>query len=298
MSSIKKIWKNSLILITASLFTAACASSTPANPDPYESFNRHTYAFNKALDKAILKPIAVTYKRILPWPVTDGISNFFDNMDMITTIANDILQVKMRYIGLDTGRFVLNATVGIGGLFDVATRVGMPKHYEDFGLTLARWGYKNSTYIVLPLFGPSTFRDAVGMPVDFIVLSPYTLLPWHSPWWQIRYSLLGLYYIDHRAVLLDYDDLLNQAALDEYSFVRDAYLQHRQSLISGDSLGSDIYLSDATPNATKTTSTSQVGGNGNDDDIYIPDDTSDVTKTTKNTTATNTTTTTQKTTTQ
>lgn len=295
MSSIKKIWKNSLFIITAALFTAACASSTPTNPDPYESFNRHTYAFNKALDNAILKPVAVTYKKLLPWPVTEGISNFFDNMDMITTICNDILQVKMRYIGLDTGRFVLNATVGVGGLFDVATHVGMPKHYEDFGLTLARWGYTNSTYIVLPLFGPSTFRDAVGMPVDFIVFSPYTLLPWRSPWWQIRYSLLGLYYIDHRAVLLDYDDLLNQAALDEYSFVRDAYLQHRQSLISDDANnGSDIYLAD-TANGSKTTSTTTSSQASDDnDDIYIPDD-SGTTKSTN--TTTNKTTTPQKTTT-
>lgn len=196
--------------------------------DPYEHFNQHMYAFNDTLDKILLKPVATVYRKVLPAPVTKGVSNFFTNIDTIPTIINDALQGKLFHLCADTTRFIVNSTLGVGGLFNIASYdPALTAHNEDFGLTLAYWGYKSSNYLVLPFFGPSTIRDTIGIPVDYGLFSVYTYLP---P--RVSYPMLGLYYLNRRAQLLDFDDVIKQAALDPYSFQRNAYLQYRAARIA------------------------------------------------------------------
>ncbi len=216
--------------------------STSANPDtlstnvyqdprdPYENFNRHTYRMNDTLDRAILKPVATVYTKVLPHPLRQGVGNFFDNLAQIPTIINDLLQAKLKYTVSDSMRLILNSTIGIGGLFDVATHMGIAPHSEDLGLTLAQWGYHSSAYFIIPLLGPSTLRDAGGMVPNYYFFTVYphiNIIP--------RYALLALNGIDTRAQFLDYDNTLQMAAVDPYAFQRDAYLQHRAFLIAQNS---------------------------------------------------------------
>ncbi len=223
-------------------------TETPANPDdqpeldtkkdPYEPFNRVMYNFNDFLDNAVLKPVATFYNKIMPKPLNKGIKNFYANIDTIPTVINDALQGNFYQTASDSWRLIINSTVGILGFFDVATATGLEPNKEDFGLTLAQWGYKNSNYLVLPFFGPSTPRDAIGLPVDYYAFSIY---PYIKPPIR-RYELYGLGVVARRADLLSFENVLEQASIDKYAFLRDAYLQRRAYLIQRNKELGDPYL--------------------------------------------------------
>lgn len=203
-----------------------CAGN-PANPDdPWEGFNRRSFAFNEGVDKYLLKPVAQGYEKITPSPVRAGVGNFFGNLADLWIGANNLLQGKPNDGVSDLGRFVVNSTVGVFGLIDVATPMGLEKHNEDFGQTLAVWGVGSGPYVVLPFFGPSTVRDSGGLAVDL-----YTDVLEEVERVRVRNSLAGLRLVEQRAVLLPAESVLEQAALDKYGYLRSAYLQRRRSLI-------------------------------------------------------------------
>lgn len=192
--------------------------------DPYERFNRDTFAFNDFWDRNLLKPVAEVYKKIVPTPLREGVTNFFRNINTVSTIVDDLLQLKFYQATSDTWRLAINTTIGIGGLFDVATRMGLPFYENDFGMVLAQYGWKNSNYLVLPFYGSYTVRDGFSLPVDFFLLSAYSLMEND----KVRYGLYALSVVNTRADALKYDNLLSAAALDKYTFVRNAHLQHRK----------------------------------------------------------------------
>lgn len=201
--------------------------ATQGNKDPLESVNRGIYKFNDTVDKAAIKPIAGAYKAVLPSPIRTGVNNFFSNLGTVVTIINDLLQLKLSKAMDDTGRFVINSTFGIGGLIDVASMDNIEKRNEDFGQTLGYWGWTDSTFVMLPLLGPSTLRDTGGLVFDGALLDPlYYLHPVRD-----RNQLLLTKFIDKRAQYLPASDLLDEAALDPYAFMRDAYTQRRNSQI-------------------------------------------------------------------
>lgn len=199
------------------------------NPvDPYESFNRKIYRFNTVFDRFALKPAAKFYKAVLPPRVRAGVNNVYNNIYMLPTAANDVLQGQWRYAIKDSWRFLINSTFGVGGIFDVADKAfSLPPHFNDLGLTFAKWGDKKSPFIMLPLLGPSTIRDGMSLPFDYM-FTPYPYIPSSA----FIYGVAGLRYVDLRSQLLDTDPIMDQA-LDKYAFIRDAYLQHRNYLITG-----------------------------------------------------------------
>lgn len=194
--------------------------------DPLEPLNRGIYAFNDAIDTVLMKPVATGYQAVLPQFVRTGVSNFFSNLDDVTVIVNGILQLKLPQALSDTGRLLINTTIGVLGLVDVATHLGLEKHNEDFGQTLGYWGVGNGPYLVLPFFGPSSFRDGVGRWVD-MKTDP---VRWEDHI-RTRNQFLVLRAINTRANLLDSEKVLDAAAIDRYAFLRDAYLQRRRSLV-------------------------------------------------------------------
>lgn len=202
---------------------APSASDPQPVDDPFETYNRFMFSFNRFFDKFIVKPVAEVYSAILPNPAKKGVSNFFSNLDMVPTIANDIMQLRLYDTLSDTWRLFFNSTLGIGGLFDVATPMGLPLHEEDFGLTLARWGYTDSAYFVFPFLGPRTVRDALGVPVYFMYTSVY---PYIHPA-TTRNALLITYAISKRSDLLSLEGVAEQIAFDRYTFERNVYLQRR-----------------------------------------------------------------------
>jgi phospholipid-binding lipoprotein MlaA len=208
------------------ILTTGCA--TQNNKDPLESINRGVYKFNDVADKAVIKPVATAYKTVTPSPIRKGVSNFFNNLRSITTVLNDILQLKFANAFTDAGRFVINTTFGIAGFIDVASMDNIPNRQEDFGQTLGHWGVGNGAYIVLPLLGPSTVRDATGFVFDTATSDPITYT--HNIG-QVRLhnQIRAVQLLDRRTQLLDAGDLVDDASLDAYSFVRDAYLQKRES---------------------------------------------------------------------
>ena len=219
---------NLFSLILLSLILTGC-STTGSNPqDPYESFNRKVWEFNKGVDNVILKPVAKGYKAVTPDLVEKGVSNFFSNIGEIPTIINDILQFKFGKALKDTGRFLINTTLGFGGLGDPATTMGIEHQPEDFGQTLATWGVGDGSYLMLPFLGPSTTRDLVGQGVDSIAL--YNLYDELENDPQTEFGLRGFDLIQTRAGLLNFDEQLNSAH-DDYTLVREVYLQRRQFLI-------------------------------------------------------------------
>lgn len=195
--------------------------------DPSENFNRAMFTFNEKVDDYIARPVGEFYNKIMPKPLNLGIHNFFNNIDTLPTIANDILQVNIYQMANDMWRFGVNTTVGIGGLFDVGTRINLRYYTNDFGLTMAAYGYDESSYLVLPFWGPRTWRDMIGMPVDFFVFSIYPHIQPQSLGWQ----LYGLSVVDWRAQALRYQNVLEEAAIDKYVFMRDAYMQRRAAQI-------------------------------------------------------------------
>lgn len=211
--------------VVACLALSGCA--TTGNPkDPLENINRAVFSINEGVDKVALKPAAQAYDFVLPSFVKTGVSNFFGNVGDVFVGVNNMLQGKpLEGLG-DWTRVVVNSTVGILGVVDVATEMGLQKHDEDFGQTLGRWGSGPGPYLVLPLVGPRTTRDTVGLAVDSYV-DPVANIDYVPT----RNSLLALRIISIRAELLPADKVVEEAALDKYSYVRDAYLQRRRSLI-------------------------------------------------------------------
>ena len=200
------------------------------NPDdPLEGYNRAIYSFNEGLDEVILKPAANSYKTVLPEFVQAGIGNFFANIGDIWTAVNNLLQGKFEESGTDLLRLVLNTTFGLGGVIDVASREGLPKHLEDFGQTLGVWGVKPGPYFILPLFGPSTVRDALALPID---LWGDILFAQAKP--VVRYTSSVVRVVDKRAAALEATNLLEEAALDKYVFTRDGHLQRRAAQVNPD----------------------------------------------------------------
>lgn len=216
-----------LVLIFVSLLTA-CATTGSGDPrDPMEGFNRGVYEFNEALDSAVFDPVSKVYKAITPEIVDSGISNAFSNLDDISVIANDILQFKFSQALSDLARFVFNSTLGLLGFFDVSTEMGLDKHNEDFGQTLATWGMGAGPYLMVPFFGPSTLRDATGFVVDTGLLNPIFYIDDELT----RAGLLTLNYVDFKADLTSAGNLLEEAALDKYEFIKNAYFDRRENLI-------------------------------------------------------------------
>ncbi len=206
------------------LLLAGCATTGPATPgDPLERMNRGVYKFNDALDRAVLKPVATGYRKGVPRVVRTGIGNFLSNLAYPTVIVNNLLQGKFKDAGSDLGRFALNTTLGIGGLLDPATHVGIPRNDEDFGQTLGRWGVPPGPYLVLPVIGPSTLRDGPSLLVD----KETDLRTRLDIKRNERYALIALSVIDARSGLLSLDASLAET-YDPYAFVRDAWLQRRE----------------------------------------------------------------------
>jgi len=201
-------------------------STYASDDDPLEPMNRAIFEFNEIVDDNVLKPIAKGYKYVTPDPVEVGISNFFSNLGEIGTITNDLLQLKFAQAGRDTMRFFLNSTLGIFGIFDVATPLGLSKNKEDFGQTLGFWGVPDGPYLVLPFLGPSSFRDGPSMIVD------YELSPVEQLHHEERQVLQTLDIVDTRARLLRATKILDTAAKDKYIFIRESYLQKRESLVN------------------------------------------------------------------
>lgn len=215
-----------LIVISCSLISCAHPRKNINPVDPMEPLNRKIFAFNRGVDKVLLRPLAVTYVTIFPKPLQTGVYNALNNIGEITNVGNDLLQGNVKQALADTWRFIINSTVGIGGLFDVAKHVGLKRNDNGFGLTLAKWGVRQSPYVVIPLFGPSTARDALGFATD-LYMSPW---PYINPI-SLRYELYGFTTVEYRSRYLGTDQLIDQA-FDPYIFVRDAYLQARQQQIN------------------------------------------------------------------
>ncbi|MFZ6646051.1 MlaA family lipoprotein [Undibacterium sp. TJN25] len=246
---------NAALIIAASLLLSACASTGPvagsgtdaagtgtttANStaergatstrnarDPFEGFNRAMFSFNDTLDRVALKPAAKAYQTVLPSFVQTGIGNFFGNIGDVWNAVNNLLQGKGTDGMSDIFRVGVNTVFGLGGVLDIATEAGMPKHQEDFGQTLGTWGVKSGPYVVLPVFGPSTLRDALATPVDV----------YGDPWGyvypvNVRNTGTAVRLVDKRASVLDAGNLIEEASLDKYVFFRDAYLQRRASQIN------------------------------------------------------------------
>jgi phospholipid-binding lipoprotein MlaA len=216
-----------LIVVTAS---SACVTLPPNSPrapqDPWESWNRGVYRFNDAFDRAIAKPVARTYVKVVPHPIRIGVTNFFANLETPTVLVNDALQGKILAAANDLGRFVLNTTLGLAGILDPATPAGLDKNNEDFGQTLGKWGVHPGPFVELPILGPSDVRDTPGRVVDGYT-NPRQYI--HNPWF--KYGLYLPEVVDIRASLLPLDDTLKRT-YDPYAFVRDAYLQRRAYLVS------------------------------------------------------------------
>lgn len=217
------------------LLTAGCATVTrPSETDPLESYNRGMFAFNETLDRAVLKPVATGYQKVVPDLVRAGVGNLFDNMRDAWSFVNNVLQAKPAEAADSALRFGVNTVMGIGGVFDVAGEMRIPRHTEDFGQTLGYWGVRSGPYLVLPLLGPSTVRDTAALPIDFFIGDPAQYL---DPF-GLRLSLTALRIVDTRADLLSTTSLLSDIALDKYTFVRDSYLQLRRASIgTGDDSG-------------------------------------------------------------
>jgi phospholipid-binding lipoprotein MlaA len=210
------------------LALAACSTQHPTKPDPrdpWESLNRATFAFNDQLDRAIAKPVAKAYQKVTPQAIQTGVANAYSNIGYPTVFINDLLQGKVKAFARDAGRFLLNTTVGIGGIFDPATPVGLESNNEDFGQTLGVWGVSTGPYLVLPILGPSDIRDGVGLiPEEFTDGRHYIKSS------LVRWGVRGLGLVNRRARLLGGESLLDQT-FDRYSFIRNAYLERRNYLV-------------------------------------------------------------------
>ena len=227
-------------LIVALGLVTGCATTPDGDPgDPYEAANRKIYNFNDSLDRNIMQPVARGYVKVTPKPVRTGVTNFFDNVSYLNVIFNDLLQGKPGQFLADSGRFIVNSTIGLGGLFDPAKEMGLGAHDEDLGQTFGVWGAGEGAYLNIPLAGPNSFRDAPDL-ASSMLLNPLTYL---NPIITVPLAVFGG--INTRANLLEATNILDQAALDPYTFVREAYRQQREyKIYDGDPPGDafDDYL--------------------------------------------------------
>src|SRR5579863_6862271 len=221
--------RSSLSLLCLALL-AGCATQPGAKSDPrdpWERMNRSTYRFNDAFDRAIAKPVARGYRKVTPHFVQTGIGNFLDNLESPVVMVNDLLQGQFKAFASDTGRLLMNTTLGIGGLLDPATAAGLDKNDRDFGQTLGKWGLRTGPYLVIPFLGPSDIRDAVGKVGDIYSDPRHYIRNNYVSW-----GMWGLGALDTRARLLEADAAIS-GAYDPYAFIRSAYLQHRDFKVQG-----------------------------------------------------------------
>lgn len=217
-------------LLLAACSTTGSTDLSRAETDPWEKTNRRVHAFNKGLDRWVVKPAAVGYRTVVPKPGRTAVSNAFGNYGEPSNFLNSVLQGKFAQAFRTLDRFILNSTLGVGGITDVATNLGRPSEPEDFGQTLARWGVKSGPYLVLPLFGPSTLRDGLTTPVDFFVYpSDFVRNAWLSPGWDVRIGMTAGRVLDFRNSLIETGaDKLLADSLDDYALARSAWLQRRR----------------------------------------------------------------------
>lgn len=221
-----------VLALAAVALLAGCAQVPHPSPnDPWESYNRGMYNFNDTLDRAVLKPIATGYETVTPRPVRTCVHNIFSNLGDVWSGINSLLQGRGRDFVDTFGRVLFNSTAGLGGCIDIASMHGARKIPNDFGMTLGVWGFGQGPYFVLPFLGPSTVRDGVGTAVTLVAPVTPTAAVFAIDDVPVRNSILGLYIVDTRANLLEAERLVDQIALDKYSFIRDAYLQRRKAML-------------------------------------------------------------------
>ncbi len=215
------------VLAAACLALTACATtlSAPSADDPWERVNRSTYEFNDAIDRAVLKPVARGYQRVVPRVARTGVTNFLSNLAYPTTLVNNLLQLKLKDALSDTARLVLNSTLGLGGLLDPASQAGLARNNEDFGQTLGRWGVSSGPYLVIPLLGPSTLRDTPSLYADYLTDARHYIGDSTT-----GFALAGMSLVDRRAQLLVVDDTLD-GAFDRYALMRNAFMQRREYMV-------------------------------------------------------------------
>jgi len=228
----KPLLLSSLIISITLAGCASTATTVPGQNDPWAGWNRGTQTFNDNLDKAILKPMAKGYQWITPEVVDEGITNFFSNINDIGVTLNDLLQFKLTQSGMDASRFLINTTAGVAGIFDVASMIDLPKHKEDFGQTLGYWGVPSGSYLVLPFFGPSSPRDAVGLVGDAL-FNPLTYVSVFGGA-AVNAATAGgkvLDVTDTRANLMTTEKIVDEGAVDRYDFIKNSYEQNREFVV-------------------------------------------------------------------
>jgi phospholipid-binding lipoprotein MlaA len=229
----------SWLAMLALVLLTGCATGPNANPrDPFEPYNRSMTNFNDGLDRAVLKPVATAYVAVTPSPLRTGVTNFFGNLQDAWTFVNSVLQLRPQKAAESLTRVGVNTFFGFGGVFDLASELSIPRHVEDLGRTLGRWGVPSGPYVVLPLFGPSTVRDALTFPLE-TAYDPVS----HIDPSGTRYGVTGLRLINSRSKFLRLGNLLDEASLDKYSFTRDAFLAKRNADVarsSGKNQGDDV----------------------------------------------------------
>jgi phospholipid-binding lipoprotein MlaA len=228
MLSLPRFSPSRLLPLAALALLAGCTIAKPRTDDPLEKFNRKVYTFNNAVDKAVIRPVAVGYRKVTNPPVRRSVSDFFTNIRMPITVANDLLQARPKQALQSTGRFLVNLTLGLGGFFDPASQLGIPLEDNDFGVTLARWGVPDGDYLVLPLIGPTTVRDVWRMPVDSYFFDPLSIYARNHDDFKYGQQYLPqmMYLVTLRSRGIDAESFL-ESAYDPYVFMRDAYRQRR-----------------------------------------------------------------------
>lgn len=216
------------VILTLAMTGCASTEYVENERDPWQGFNRTVYGFNDTLDQALLKPTARGYQAIAPDFVESGVRNFFSNINDVSVAVNNLLQGKVENAFSDVGRVLINTTVGLLGLFDVASDMGLQKHNEDFGQTLAAWGVDSGPYLMLPFFGPSTLRDSTSVPVDNFLLNPINHIDMEK---SDRMYVMAVDVVSVRAELLSLEKTVDEIATDKYSFIREAYLDRRNYLV-------------------------------------------------------------------
>lgn len=212
--------------LLAVVLLAGCTIAQPRTDDPLEHFNRKVYKFNDSLDKAVVRPVAMGYRKVTNPPVRRSVNDFFTNIRMPITVANDLLQARPKQALQSSGRFLVNLTLGFGGFFDPASQLGLPLEDNDFGITLARWGLPEGDYLMLPFVGPSTARDIWSLPVDSYFFDPLSIYASNHDYNGLQYLPQALYLVTLRARAIDAESYL-ASAYDPYVFIRDAYRQRR-----------------------------------------------------------------------
>ncbi|MFC4528802.1 VacJ family lipoprotein [Dyella halodurans] len=226
----RSLLTRSLPLVAVALLTG-CAIAKPRTDDPHEKFNRSVYAFNNSVDKAVVRPVAMGYRKVTTEGMRRSVSDFFTNIRLPITVANDLLQARPKEAVQSSGRFIVNLTFGLGGLFDPASELGIPLNETDFGVTLARWGVPEGSFLMLPFLGPTTMRDVWRIPVDGYFFDPLSYFARNNSYeYGQEYLPQVLYLISLRSSAVDAESFLN-SAYDPYAFLRDAFRQQRLYMI-------------------------------------------------------------------